>query len=265
MDKKFIIFQKLFDSSFKLNFEIIKSSLIEEKILLKVDMLKLIFLAHNILKSEPNVLEISDPIAVLGDIHGQFYDLIKILAIAGTPEHTKYIFLGDYIDRGAFSIETITLVLSLKVFYPESVFLLRGNHETRTMASGYGFRKECLIKYDEEVYFAFADLFDTFPIAAVINNLIFLVHGGLSNKLQKISDINLINRFREPPAKGLFCDILWSDVNYDEAEKDFLPNDTRGCGVLYSKAQVCRFIENNKLVCVIRAHEQCDNGFKLKY
>ena len=89
MDKKFIIFQTLFDSSFKLNFEIIKSSLIEEKILLKVDMLKLIFLAHNILKSEPNVLEISDPIAVLGDIHGQFYDLIKILAIAGTPEHTK--------------------------------------------------------------------------------------------------------------------------------------------------------------------------------
>ena len=265
MERKFISSNNLYSSPNKLDTDLISSGLRDEKLLTKLDLLEIISKTQEIFKSEPNLLELSDPITILGDIHGQFYDLLQIFSTSGPPQTTRYIFLGDYIDRGGFSLETITLLLCYKLSEPTNMYLLRGNHESRAMSSGYGFRTECLVKYDLEVYDAFMDLFDTLPIAAVVGNMAFLVHGGISEKLKKPSDINLICRFRDPPKKGIFCDMLWSDVNYNEEEEKALENFDRGCGILYSKKMVLEFLENNDLVCVIRAHEQCEEGFKMKY
>ena len=228
-------------------------------------MLNVIKTAFKVFSLESNLLVLSDPITIIGDIHGQFYDLLHIFELGGSPKDTKYIMLGDYVDRGGFSIEVLSLLLIYKIAFPYNVNLLRGNHESRSMTSGYGFRIETMVKYDLEVYQAFVDLFDTLPIAAILNNAIFLVHGGLSRKLTKVSEIELIQRFREPPRDGVLCDLLWSDANYDETEQNILPNSFRGCGVLFNKASVLKFLSDNNLTCIIRAHEQCKLGFNMKY
>ena len=133
------------------------------------------------------------------------------------------------------------------------------------MTSGYGFRIEVLVKYDLEVYEAFIDLFCALPIAGLLNNMIFLVHGGISSRLKTLADVNLIQRFREPPTKGILCDLLWSDANYDENEQHILPNSGRGCGILFNKSLLLEFLKRNNLICMIKAHEQCESGFKMIY
>lgn len=155
------------------------------------------------LKTEGNLLYLKDPITIIGDIHGQFYDLLKLLSLAGNPEETQYLFLGDFVDRGAFSIEVMVLVLALKLNFPHTVHLLRGNHECKQMTSTFNFRKECLIKYDQEVYDHFIELFQTLPLAAVVNGKFLAVHGGISPELKTLADINKINRIREPAKTGL--------------------------------------------------------------
>lgn len=106
----------------------------------KSDVVQIINLAKAIFQKEPNVLEIQDPVTVVGDIHGQYYDLLKLLQVGGKPETTKYLFLGDYVDRGQFSVEVILLVLSLKIYYKETFFMIRGNHECRQMTSTFNFK-----------------------------------------------------------------------------------------------------------------------------
>ncbi len=92
-----------------------KEHLSREGRLAKADLLELINIFIGIVKAEPNIVKIEDPVTVVGDIHGQFYDLLKLLEVGGNPEDTKYLFLGDYVDRGAFSIEVIILLYALKV------------------------------------------------------------------------------------------------------------------------------------------------------
>lgn len=118
----------------------------------------------SMLKKEPNLLKLKDPVTVVGDIHGQFYDFVKLLDVGGDPENTKYLFLGDYVDRGSFSVEVVLLVYAIKLNYPKTVFLLRGNHECRQMTAFFNFRIEVLTKYDEETYNLFMDTFDVLPI-----------------------------------------------------------------------------------------------------
>lgn len=140
-------------------------------------------LSIQILKKEGNILFLEDPITIVGDIHGQFYDLATILKIGGVPENNRYIFLGDYVDRGEFSVEVLILLLSLKLCFPNNIFLLRGNHETREMTNRYSYFAECMYKYDQEVFQVSMELFDNLPIAAIVNKKFFLVHGGISPKI----------------------------------------------------------------------------------
>lgn len=165
---------------------------------------------------------------MVGDIHGQFHDLIEIFRIGGELPHTNYLFLGDYVDRGAFSIETIMLLILFKIRYPQRVTLLRGNHESRQITQMYGFYTECQSKYkNPNVYRYVTDLFDYFPIGAIIDDTIFCVHGGLSPFLQKIDHVKAINRFREIPHEGVFADLMWSDP---EEEFDGFKISPRGAG-----------------------------------
>jgi serine/threonine-protein phosphatase 2B catalytic subunit len=155
-------------------------------------------------------------VTVVGDLHGQFYDMVKMLDVGGTPETTKYLFLGDYVDRGSFSVEVVLLLYSLKLNFPSTIFMLRGNHECRQMTAFFNFRAECLYKYDLETYDLFMDTFDALPIACLVNEKFLALHGGISPELKTLNDLRNLQRFNEPPRVGLFCDILWSDPVEDE-------------------------------------------------
>lgn len=141
---------------------------------------------------------------VVGDIHGQYYDLVKILDVGGNPDGTKYLFLGDFVDRGSFSIEVLILLYSLKITFPETINFIRGNHECRQMTSFFNFRNECLYKFDQEIYDMFMESFDLFPLSCIINCRFLAVHGGISPDLKMVEDINMVDRFKEPPKQGLF-------------------------------------------------------------
>lgn len=209
---------------------------------------------------------INDPLTVVGDIHGQYYDLMHILQLGGNPDYTKYLFLGDYVDRGYFSVEVLILLMSLKLTYPKTMHMLRGNHECRQMTMCFNFRLECIEKYDQEIYKLFIELFDALPIAAIVNGKFIAVHGGISPALKTIADLNKLDRFKEPPKSGLMCDILWSDpADNDDGFliDDYTPNKQRGCSYVYGADALSRFLAKNNLISLIRAHEVQLEGFRL--
>ncbi|KAG0308395.1 3',5'-cyclic-nucleotide phosphodiesterase (PDEase) (3':5'-CNP) [Dissophora globulifera] len=221
----------------------------------------------DILRKEPNLLEVDAPITVCGDIHGQYYDLMKLFEIGGNPETTRYLFLGDYVDRGYFSIECVLYLWALKIWYPDSIFLLRGNHECRHLTDYFTFKTECKHKYSERVYDACTESFCTLPLAAVMNKQFLCVHGGLSPELDTLDDLRKINRFREPPTHGLMGDLLWADpiedFGQERTNEFFVHNHVRGCSYFFSYHAACAFLEKNNLLSIIRAHEAQDSGYRM--
>lgn len=216
--------------------------------------------AKDILIEESNVLHISTPVTICGDIHGQFYDLISLMKEAGgAPPKNKFLFLGDYVDRGPNSIETMQILLLLKILYPKSIFLLRGNHETRQISFIYGFNEEIQRKFGNNFPFKlFVEVFDLLPISAVIDDRIFCVHGGLSPQITKIDQIRLINRKCEIPHEGPFCDLVWSDP--DDIETWNV--SSRGAGWTFGAKVTSEFLRVNGLEFVIRGHQLVNDGYK---
>jgi serine/threonine-protein phosphatase 2B catalytic subunit len=219
------------------------------------------------------LLKLSDPITVVGDIHGQYWDLMKLFEVGGPPGELQYIFLGDYVDRGSFSVEVVATLFALKICHPKRVRMLRGNHESRQMTSFFNFREECEYKYDINVYDAIMDSFDTLPLAATINGKFLCVHAGLSPELPNLKAINGVNRFQEPPREGLLCDLIWSDpLETPEGQQEkkgkkgappFIPNEVRGCSYFYTFEGAAKFLQKNSLLSVIRAHEAQLEGYKM--
>ncbi|KAH9943522.1 serine/threonine protein phosphatase 2B [Amylocystis lapponica] len=220
-----------------------------------------------ILRAEPNLLHVDAPVTVCGDIHGQYFDLMKLFELGGSPATTRYLFLGDYVDRGYFSIECVLYLWSLKIWYPETLFLLRGNHECRHLTDYFTFKLECKRKYSERLYDACMQSFCALPLAAIMNKQFFCIHGGLSPELQTLDDIRNIDRFREPPTQGLMCDILWSDpvedFGQEKMSESFVHNHVRGCSYFFTYQAACQFLERNKLLSIIRAHEAQDAGYRM--
>eukprot|EP00928_Gymnodinium_smaydae_P085835 TRINITY_DN694_c0_g1_i1.p1 TRINITY_DN694_c0_g1~~TRINITY_DN694_c0_g1_i1.p1 ORF type:complete len:551 (-),score=133.98 TRINITY_DN694_c0_g1_i1:73-1725(-) len=234
-------------------------------------VLDIIKRASDLFSAEPNLLKLSDPITVVGDIHGQYFDLVKLLEVGGSPAEQQYIFLGDYVDRGSFSIEVVILLFAYKIRYPKLIRMLRGNHECRQMTSFFNFREECEYKYNSSVYDAFMDAFDTLPLACTINGKFLAVHGGISPKMASLKAVNGVDRFMEPPREGLLCDLLWADPceQGDDTGKSkkhapaFVANDVRGCSYFYSFEAAAKFLAKNSLLSVIRAHEAQLEGYKM--
>ncbi|RYP13966.1 hypothetical protein DL767_010488 [Monosporascus sp. MG133] len=220
-----------------------------------------------LLQAEPNLLEMDAPITVCGDVHGQYYDLMKLFEVGGDPAETRYLFLGDYVDRGYFSIECVLYLWSLKIHYPKTLWLLRGNHECRHLTDYFTFKLECKHKYSEAVYDACMESFCSLPLAAVMNKQFLCIHGGLSPELHTLDDLRNIDRFREPPTQGLMCDILWADpledFGQEKTNEFFMHNHVRGCSYFFSYPAACNFLEKNNLLSVIRAHEAQDAGYRM--
>merc|ERR1712100_831504 len=146
--------------------------------------------AREILIKESNVQPVSCPVTVCGDIHGQFHDLTELFRICDELPNTNYLFMGDYVDRGYYSVETVTLLIALKVRFKDRLTILRGNHEVRQITQVYGFYDECLRKYgNPNVWKYFTDLFDYFPLTAVVEKQIFCLHGGLSPQIDTFDHI----------------------------------------------------------------------------
>ena len=212
----------------------------------------------DILGQEPTTLSLRTPITVCGDIHGQFYDLLELFSVGGKPPEQNFIFLGDYVDRGFYSTETFLLLAALKCRYPTKMFLLRGNHESRQVTEDYGFYDEVCRKYDNSVYELFLRAFNMLPLAAVIDNAIFCVHGGLSPDLNQVADIDALDRKVEPPENGLFSDLLWSDPENVTGFKQ----SQRGAGYVFGGDVTAKFLNQNKLKFMCRAHQQAMDGFE---
>lgn len=187
---------------------------LNDSVLTKEEVFILVVLAQEVFWNEPVLVEIPQPVKVFGDIHGQFSDLLRLFELVGYPDddpNNKYLFLGDYVDRGKQSIESICLLFAYKLKYPQKFFLLRGNHEVSSINRIYGFYDECKRKYDLSLWKAFTLCFNWLPIAGLVGQKILCMHGGLSPDLLETTDIMRIERPTDVPDKGLLCDLLWSD------------------------------------------------------
>ncbi|KAL2760873.1 hypothetical protein ACRALDRAFT_2039414 [Sodiomyces alcalophilus JCM 7366] len=251
----------------KPNLEFLKQHFYREGRLTEEQALWILKTGTEVLSAEPNLLEMDAPITVCGDVHGQYYDLMKLFEVGGDPSETRYLFLGDYVDRGYFSIECVLYLWCLKIHYPNSLWLLRGNHECRHLTDYFTFKLECKHKYSEAVYEACIESFCALPLAAVMNKQFLCVHGGLSPELHTLDDIRAIDRFREPPTQGLMCDLLWADpleeFGQEKTSDFFLHNHVRGCSYFFSYPAACAFLEKNNLLSIIRAHEAQDAGYRM--
>ena len=215
--------------------------------------------SSQIIKEQKMLVELEAPLHVCGDIHGQYYDLLRIFEHCGYPGEYNYLFLGDYVDRGKQSLVTICLLLCYKIKYPEKVTLLRGNHESSVTNRIYGFYDECKRRYNVKLWKLFTELFNYLPVAAIIDDKILCMHGGLSPDLKSIQNIQDISRPTDIPDTGLLCDLLWSDPDKEAADYD--END-RGVSVIFGEKVVMDFNKKNDLDLIIRAHQVVDEGYE---
>ncbi|KAK4686009.1 hypothetical protein P7C73_g4133, partial [Tremellales sp. Uapishka_1] len=185
---------------------------------------------RDLLLEESNVHHVQSPVTVCGDIHGQFWDVLEIFRQGGQPPDTSYIFMGDFVDRGYYSLETLSLLLAYKARYPDRITLLRGNHESRQITQVYGF-------YDASI---------------------LCVHGGLSPDIKTLDQIRIIPRAQEVPHEGAFCDLMWSDPD----DVDTWAVSPRGAGWLFGAKVCAEFNHVNSINLIARAHQLVQEGFK---
>ncbi|KAL9889487.1 serine/threonine-protein phosphatase beta isoform-like [Glossina fuscipes fuscipes] len=208
---------------------------------------------------QPILLELEAPLVICGDIHGQYSDLLNIFELCGFPPIANYLFLGDYVDRGKQSLETICLLLAYKIKYPGNFFMLRGNHECAGISRFYGFYDECKRRYNVKLWKSFIDCFNCLPLAAIVEEKIFCVHGGLSPDLHSMDQIRRLVRPLDIPDKGLSCDLLWSDPDRDVQGWG---ENSRGVSYTFGVDIVTEFLNNHHLDLICRAHEVVRDGYE---
>ena len=244
---------------------------------------------ENIIKSQPMVLRLRGPIKIFGDIHGQYADLMRFFDLYGSPCEVKkeggdlegfdYLFIGDFVDRGSHSLETICLLMALKCKYPEHIHLIRGNHEDKWINNAFGLSDECQLRLGEDpndaksVFARINCMFEFLPLAAIIEDKVICLHGGIGSSLETVEQIEALSRPLEVihevsnDLQQLVVDILWSDPTDSDLELGILPNairDPNGTGniVKFGPDRVKEFLKRNKLEMIIRAHECVMDGFE---
>lgn len=240
--------------------------------------------AEAVLREEPTLLKLSAPIKIFGDIHGQYPDLMRLFSEFGAPSHTgdldlvDYLFLGDFVDRGTYQLETICLILALKIEYRDRVFVIRGNHESPEINEKYGFRDECIERLGpagDAVWRCFNAVFAWMPLAATIGGKIFCVHGGIGLTVESLEQVAAIERPIQKGEGPLMMDLLWSDpaahdsvtgisLNLQRLGPDRTPDRAPMPGecTTFDAARVNDFCRHNGIHLIIRAHECVMDGFE---
>lgn len=215
--------------------------------------------ARNVFRDQPVLLELEAPLKVCGDVHGQYYDLLRLFEYGGFPPEANYLFLGDYVDRGKQSLETVCLLLAYKVKYPENFFMLRGNHEVSGINRIYGFYDECRRRYNAKMWKRFNEVFNWLPFSAIIDERILCIHGGLSPELVEVKQLNEIQRPTDIPDNGLLCDLLWADPDSDIV--GWGAND-RGVSFTFGGDVVSNFLRKHDFDLICRAHQVVEDGYE---
>jgi len=229
------------------------------KYLPEQDVKSLCEMVKELLIEESNVQPVQTPVTICGDIHGQFWDLLELFKNGGEVADINYVFMGDYVDRGYYSLETFSLLMALKARYPNRVTLLRGNHESRQITQVYGFYDECQQKYgNANVWKYCTQVFDLLTLAAIIDSQVLCVHGGLSPDIRTLDQIRIISRQQEIPHEGPFCDLMWSDPE----EIETWQISPRGAGWLFGSKVTSEFASINNLKLVCRSHQLVQEGYK---
>jgi len=251
-------------------------------------ILELIKECQNIVESQPIICKVNTPVKIFGDIHGQYNDLMRFFdlwrgpvdsSLGGDIDSFDYVFLGDYVDRGTCSLETICLLMALKITYPTQIHLLRGNHEDKSINHVFGFSEECAERLQEDiddptsVFCTINQFFNWLPLAAVIDNRIICLHGGIGSTVNSLEDIARMTRPLEvvhettTMEQRILLDILWSDPTESDKEMGTRinimrdPNET-GSIFSFGPDRVEKFLKQNKLELIIRGHECVRDGFE---
>jgi serine/threonine-protein phosphatase 5 len=240
-----------------------------EKRLHKKYVFQIILAVKALVYEEPTMVETTvvdgNKLTVCGDTHGQFFDLLEIFRLNGSPSKTHgYLFNGDFVDRGSWSTEVALLLYSYKLMYPTTFLLNRGNHETDDMNRMYGFEGECRFKYNERVYKLFSESFSALPLATLIGEKFLVLHGGLfSDDNTSLDDIRKLNRHnqRQPGHSGLMMEMLWTDPQTEPGRGP----SKRGVGMQFGPDVTKRFCENNGLEAIIRSHEVRMEGYEVEH
>lgn len=218
--------------------------------------------AREVFLEQPMLLDLEAPLKLCGDIHGQYHDLLRIFEASGFPPKANYLFLGDYVDRGKKSLETICLLFAYKIKYPENFFLLRGNHESPSICRIYGFYDECKRRYSIKTWKTFIDVFNNLPVCARIDDKVICMHGGLSQEME-VKDLQTavdgITRPADIPDSGFLCDLLWADPMPDGM--GWGAND-RGVSVSFGQDVVQSICAKEDLDLVVRAHQVVEDGYE---
>lgn len=221
-----------------------------------------------LLKQYPNVVNVKVPdssrINVCGDTHGQYYDTLHIFNECGDPSPLNwYLFNGDFVDRGSYSVENALLLFAYKLLLPNCFFISRGNHEGVVMNRVYGFEGEVQAKYSNEVFDLFIEVFSALPIAHIINDEVFVVHGGIPTEENiNIEDIQKQNRFAEIPESGLICECLWADPQPMPGKG---PSKRGTACFSFGPDITANFLKRNNLKLLIRSHEVKQNGYEVEH
>ena len=215
--------------------------------------------SREVIMAEPMLVPVAAPVRVCGDIHGQIHDLVEIFRTGGAPPASRYLFLGDYVDRGKYGCECISLLLGYKVLFPDKMFLLRGNHESESVCRTYGFFDECKRRFGNiKLFKEICDVFNCLPISGLIEEIALCMHGGLSPELRNLSQISNLRRPMMVPDQGLACDLLWSDPAEDI--KGWGASE-RGVSFTFGADVVKKFCDNAGIDIILRAHQVMENGY----
>lgn len=226
-------------------------------------LIHLIKEVKKIFAAEDAILHVQSPCIVIGDLHGHLLDLLRVIAQNGLPDKVKYLFLGDIVDRGEFSLETLILIITLKHLYPDNVYVIRGNHEFSLLCTQMGFLAEINSTYKNSlIYSVFMELFSYMPVAAIINKQILCVHGGIGPEINSLDQIAAIQRPLEDYNQVIVNALLWSDPS--DIIKFFHPSQ-RGMGYLFGETGLKTFLAENHMKVLIRGHECVTEGLDFKF
>lgn len=227
-------------------------------------IINLLIMVKNLFNAEDVIIKAKSPMVVVGDLHGHIIDLLRIIKLNGFPLNKRYLFLGDIVDRGQFSFETLILVFAMKINWPQNVIIIRGNHEFDFTCKNSGFLAElkALYKDYESLYESFLDVFASMPFGCIIDNKYLAVHGGIGPNFTKIEQLAAIKRPITDFGLNTLDEVLWSDPNIQVRDYERSP---RGTGVLYGIDAVNKFLQDNKITTIIRGHENTYKGIEILF